>query len=424
MFTVDPREVLNAGIAGKLTAYFLVVSILVAIVGFGMALVGPKRDRTIPLVVCVAASISAFVLGLGAAVVVVHRAQQSILDGYSSTHGWSSWNGAIDVAESTHASVGIALGLVSVLLSLAVVVHAFRARRDVARVPVLLPCSIALLTLATAVGILRRAYAVGHSPSTALVAAEVEWVKAHGDEYMASAHLWVLGIAIAASAILLLASFWNERKPPIRVPRSAWAASATMAAIGISAWLVTRPLAHDAKEAIPRPELFAGFSCPNIPSGTAALPKMSGVDAPCSWTPRTFLGSLAVVDFGAPVPMVNGVPVHDPEEANREVSHRFIEHDPRSRMPPLFVAAPARMQMADIGPWLAAMPRDVSVGIVVAHDLPTVWTKTAGPIPRTPRCSCPIVNMSPSGADLAGYTWEQVARAAAKAIDEPLVIAP
>ncbi|MBK9264982.1 MAG: hypothetical protein IPM54_35020 [Polyangiaceae bacterium] len=424
MFTVDPREVLNAGIAGKLTAYFLVVSILIALVGFGFALAGPRRERTVPLVVFAAASISAFVLGLGAAVVVVHRAQRSILDGYSSTHGWSSWNDAIDVAESTHASVGIALGLVSVLLGLAAIVHAFRARRDAARAPVLLPCCFALLTAGTAIGMLRRAYAVGHSPSTALVAAEVEWVKVHGDEYMASAHLWVFGIAIAASAILLLASFWNERKPPIRVPRSAWAASATMAAIGISAWVVTRPIAHDAKEAIPWPEPFPGHRCPTIPSGTASLPKMSSVDAPCSWTPSKFIVPLAVIDFGAPVPLVDGVPVHDPTHANRVVGYRVIEHDPRNRMPPLFVAAPATMQASDIGPWLAAMPRDLPAAIVVAHDQPTVWSKTAGPIPRTPRCSCPIVNMSPSGAGLAGYTWEQIAGAAASAIDEPLVIAP
>lgn len=426
LYYVNPRDLLSEGPVGWALLFFLSNAALIALLGFLLALFRPKRDRAGLLAVCAAAGAGALTIGLGSAFFLVRRAQRTILASIGADSHWSDWLDSIGTAESTYASLGISLFAAAILFAAATSVHAIRSRREGSRAPFFVPFTGALLVLAASTFILLRAWDARHPPISSLVIAEVEWLNRQGSALLSTARFSVLGIAAAASVVLLLRSRTQNSDDASAPSRSTWVASCTIGLLGLVAWIGARPFAHDGASPIPKPKLFIGFRCPSfLTSGTEALPRGSGVDAPCFMPLSSFVGPLAVLDFGPSGPFFDGVHMETPEKGLAFVQGKRVPFEDR-RLSPLFIAAPASMNAADIAPWLATVSHPAQpMAVVMAHDQPAFVSQTVGPIQRDPRCSCPAVEVAPSGARLAGHTWDQIAKLAAEAPKHaPLVLSP
>lgn len=439
LLDVDPLTLFDSGFPGWMTLLFAATATLAAL----LALVAMWREkkntqwRAAHLFLTVGA-LQSLAIAFVAAHDVVRKTMHIVANPRVHESGVNRFSFAVTRMESGYLVFGLALFFTTLLVGFVVVRVAFRASRSPSSWFV--PLVGVLLMLVTATGILLRAEAAMYPyRGAALAVYELIWLDKKTAEILPPTRMVVLGLASVAS-VLVVGWCAVRRKQPLFAPLiSINKISLGVAISGVALWGFTRPLAEDAQNPIPFPEdAFAGYDCPaNVASSPMQWPKIDGHHDQCAWDHLRRYEPSTILDLGSGGPVIGGLPIKDPAAARAYVQKQIMSNrDPsHGLLPDLLIAAPASKPPEEWGAWLAAIGKpwrgrpaaipSSSLRIVMVHNQPVIHSATVGDIERNPRCSCPPIGLSSSGADISAYDWGRLAQTAAStSIEQPLVVNP
>lgn len=424
---VDPRLLWEAGAWGRAILLGFGVSIVSAFVATCFAFCSSLNARWLRFF-CWLCGL-AFAFGLLGSVLFSYRSGRAILLAMDAEDFQAQWGDAAERIESTSLTLGLSLGLVSLLSTFGISARAIRGRKASPKPAWFLPFSCALLCLTTAAAILMRGY-IARNPyrGAALAVWDVVWVVEKSAHIVPNAKVVVVALAILSS--LWVVVMQRRRKGLSAVlSRRCLVQSCLIGCLGFLAWLGSRPFARDGEHPLPFPSnAFGYYHCPTfLQTDPQALPRMEGSGKRCMDLFSEDIVPLALLDFGGRGPTADGRLLKSPADAFDYVNTKRLLRDagnPPGHWSVLLIAAPASMPAEELGPWLRAVANpNQNVGVVLLHDQPSVQSATAGTIARGARCSCPRVVLDEKGASLRGYRWGDVASLAAKANEEtPLMI--
>lgn len=376
-------------------------------------------------------SASAFLVGIFVSVAFAHPLGRSILLAIESADFHNVWEEATERLESSYLSVGLSLGLNSLLAAVGISAWAIRERKASPKPAWFVPFACALLCLTASAGILMRA-SLARNPDrgAALAVWDVVWVVEKSARIVPNAKALVVGLALVSSFLVVLGLLRRkEQNPPPSKARLAQ--SSLVGLLGLSAWLGSRPLAQDGEHPLPFPRnAFGNYHCPTLTQlEPQTLPRMEGAGKRCMDLFSEDIIPLALIELSDKGPAANGKPLKSPEDAFDYINTQRLLRDagnPPGHWSVIYIAAPASMPAEELGPWLgAAANPNQRVGVVLLHDQPPLQSATRGTIARRARCSCPRVVLDEKGASLHGYRWGEVASLAAKSEEDmPLVLDP
>lgn len=423
---VDPRVLLEAGSGGWLILLGFGASVVLALAGVVLALLG--RSRALRAACWLSAGAGA--LGIVASVALSWRWGRTLLNAMGSTDFQSTWETAIERMESTSLTAGLGVLLVSLLAAIGVGVRAIRGRREQGRPAWFLAMSCALLFASAAAGVLARAH-LARNPyrGAALAAWEVVWLVEKASIVLPIAKSVILAIACFTSLCVVVGE--ARRDTAGSRPKRGFTGPVLLALLGSLVWIGSRPLAHDGEHPLPFPhDAFGNYHCPHLlQSDPQTLPRMQGSGKRCMDLFSEDILPLALIDIGAAGATANGRPLKDPADAFDYVNSQRLLRDagnPPGHWSVILIAAPASMPAEALAPWLGAVANaQQRFGVVLLHDQPPVVSATAGVVARAARCSCPRIVLDPAGMSLRGRLWGDVAsRAATAQEDAPLVLDP
>ena len=413
------RVVALLDLAGPLTLGMLGCALVLALAVLAAALLDrPAAGRALRALAWAEAACLSPALLLALALVTAARRRLVAIDHpngpYPFTAGPGVWLRAFEEAEATLLVAGASLGVIAVVLAAAAIVWAVRGGSGG-----LGPGAVffaALLPGVTALGVVRRAQAMAHTPPECSrnLGACLQEMYASAAAPLDEARLSVVVLAAAGAVMLAGAAVWiaSRAEEPGR-PRSRLGAALVLL-LGLAAYRATRPLAADGARPFPSPEPGEA-ECPAPPDLARALPPEGLCDGWLDGPVIQVRGGRALLD---------GVALTPDDVGKSLAGKRGLLAAMRGArpMPRLWatLVAPGSTPLAELTPYLLAVRDGLRGDVAIATVRPdrAVSTRTLGELTTGPLCCMTPVHLADDGVPLSAFeTWGDLARAAAGARD-------